>query len=804
EKWACRKCTFLNPENNLSNICAMCNTRRESTRDSNNKLSRRKKKKNEDGGDSSHSHHHHASSTIDNDMIDGGPEIQQKRSSSKKQQSTKKPKHENGSTTAQNNSKGKASANTSSSKASRKSDKKKNQSLWKWASSSASQSLSQQTTTFSRSASSNNKKSKLSSSATTAQQQQSFKKKHSSKTTNNTEMWIDKHAPRTTKELCIAPKKIEEVKTFLSSHVSYTQSLRKQQQQHNDNTTNQHQQSNKPWEMPSTITDNPVIAPQTKLMILVGSPGVGKSTMVRTLANETKIEILTWNDAHIDYNMQQASSDYSNNMGGGGGYLPYQSQLNSFEEFLSQGGVGMESLDVMGDFMDTTSSLEEDGRVGKREEEEEKKDEYAGSLILVEEIPNLYNAEAAQSFRNIMERHIQRTQTPTFFIFSDVHEGKHKPEDLERLIPSNILYSPLVQILPIQPVTKAKMKKCLQSIAKAEGLGKNSLSADFFEETHLSSGGDLRHAIFAMQFRCCSSSAQATITSSSNNNNGNSAKKDKKMSTFHALGKLLYAKRKPRVQYDSDDDLDDGLSSSSAPALARTKWDDGRGPLDFAPDEVLNNIDMGVGSAISFLSYHSPDFFTDVTDLSRSFDLLSDATTFLDRFGQTEGPFPMEYASCIGGRAVADGNKNPAPPQFRQFSTPKVFSVVKKNRENETKIEHLRKRLSSGGGGQRTSIHDNIGSAQQFVTDSLPYMRAVIPQGKLYVLPRLVIVCLFEVSLPEFRLIPCPLCTDVNYALANLHSYANDSNGKALDEPYFLEEENKVLLEDDLIDDDEW
>ena len=78
---------------------------------------------------------------------------------------------------------------------------------------------------------------------------------------------------------------------------------------------------------------------------------------------------------------------------------------------------------------------------------------------------------------------------------------------------------------------------------------------------------------------------------------------------------------------------------------------------------------------------------------------------------------------------MADGNKHPAPPQFRQFSAPKVFGVLKKNRENEARIGQLRKRLSVGGGA-RTSMHDNVGSAHQFVTDSLPYMRAVIPQGE--------------------------------------------------------------------------
>ena len=399
--------------------------------------------------------------------------------------------------------------------------------------------------------------------------------------------------------------------------------------------------------------------------------------------------------------------------------------------------------------------------------------------------------------RNIMERHIQRTQTPTFFIYSDVQEGKHRPEDLERLIPPHILYSQLVQIIQIQPVTKAKMKKALQSIAKVERLG--SLSTEFVEEMHLSSGGDLRHAIFALQFQ--SSTMMMTSRSRSSNRKSEeggstTTKKDAKLSTFHALGKLLYAKRKPATQqhhhHDSDDDSMDGSaqrgppSSSQSTTWNQSKWNDERGPLEFVPEDVLSRVDMTLSSAMSFISFHSPDFFMDVTDLSRSFDLISDSATFMDyQFSSsqnsTDGPFPMQYASCIGGRAVADGNRHPAPPQFRQFTAPKVFSVMKKNRENEYKIDKLRKRLSLGSsrsgtsqdGGGITSIHDNIGSAQQFVTDSLPYMRSVIPQ-------------------------------DVNYALANLHSYANDASGHANEPQAPEEKENAVLLEDDLVDDNDW
>ena len=45
---------------------------------------------------------------------------------------------------------------------------------------------------------------------------------------------------------------------------------------------------------------------------------------------------------------------------------------------------------------------------------------------------------------------------------------------------------------------------------------------------------------------------------------------------------------------------------------------------------------------------------------------------------------------------------------------------------------------------------------------------------------------------------------DVNFALANLHSYAKTSDDFSCLEPSTLEEENCVLLEDDLIDTDDW
>jgi len=361
--------------------------------------------------------------------------------------------------------------------------------------------------------------------------------------------------------------------------------------------------------------------------------------------------------------------------------------------------------------------------------------------------------------------------------------------------------------MPSSSSSSARRKKGRGGGANGGYSSAGVLPPEFFEEVHLSSGGDLRNAIFAMQFQCgINIGGKALLPSSSSSNT-----KDAKLSTFHALGKLLYAKRKEtqqqHMQFDQSDSL---LMSPPSPVSKSTaatttsgnlpptaKWDDGRGPLNFVPEHILQRIDMGLPAATSFLSYHCPDFHTDITDLSRSLSSFSDASFHMDyRYtsssNDNDGPFPMEYAACIAGRAVANGNVHPAPSKFRQFVTPQVFAVLRKRRENEMKIERLRKRLAfrcnSRGDGkdgaddgqeQRNGIciHDTIGSSHGFVTDSLPFMRRVIPE-------------------------------DINYALANLHSYAKETDGQEaaalLKEHHDMERENNnVLLEDDLVDDDD-
>ena len=98
----------------------------------------------------------------------------------------------------------------------------------------------------------------------------------------------------------------------------------------------------------ATSRDENTTPPQLKLMILTGAPGIGKSAMVRALACEMNIEILSWDDSQIEYNNTNNNADYYySDAITGGGHLPYQSRLDSFDTFLTQGGAGMTSLDML-------------------------------------------------------------------------------------------------------------------------------------------------------------------------------------------------------------------------------------------------------------------------------------------------------------------------------------------------------------------------------------------------------------------------------------------------------------------------
>jgi hypothetical protein len=85
---------------------------------------------------------------------------------------------------------------------------------------------------------------------------------------------------------------------------------------------------------------------------------------------------LEWNDSYGDYN--------GNSNGNGGGGIQYQSQIASFEDFLSSVAFPYEAVSRSGE---KSKSMDNNGR--------------GTSVVLLDELPNLHTPEAEAQFRYV-------------------------------------------------------------------------------------------------------------------------------------------------------------------------------------------------------------------------------------------------------------------------------------------------------------------------------------------------------------------------------------------------------------------
>ena len=137
-------------------------------------------------------------------------------------------------------------------------------------------------------------------------------------------MWVDKYAPTTSAQLCVAPKKVKEVRQWM------------------------------------TDPESP------RLLVFVGSPGIGKSTTIRVLASELGWTVHEWSDS-------STSQHYYS--GAGGGLLSSVDRSNameSFQDFLDRTGAGFSPL-LLG-LEDATAS----------------NDARAQSVILIDEVSTVF------------------------------------------------------------------------------------------------------------------------------------------------------------------------------------------------------------------------------------------------------------------------------------------------------------------------------------------------------------------------------------------------------------------------------
>ena len=333
---------------------------------------------------------------------------------------------------------------------------------------------------------------------------------------NVNDLWTVRHIPQSVGDLVVATKKVQEIRNWMKSHTNHHGRYLSQE------TTSSH----------CTYPSPP------PMLILVGSPGIGKSTCIRCLAVELELEVSEWTESFA------TNSNYED------GYSKHCNPIDSFEQFLQQCGSDISPL-TMQSSISHSSSLPTS-----------RNSHCYKKVIVVDELPYTHSMDAQERLQQIITTHIRRPNVvPTIFIHSDTAEGKVRYDDLERYIHPHTLYeSSLCQIISINPPTKAKFRQVMHKIIVSERTtmkrntsvpSTNTYLEELYERCH----GDLRFAITTLQFEIIGDSMVHNHTKYTNAHssrhmssqqlvtNRTTKHRDSKLSPFHALGKLLYAKR---------------------------------------------------------------------------------------------------------------------------------------------------------------------------------------------------------------------------------------------------------------------
>lgn len=252
-----------------------------------------------------------------------------------------------------------------------------------------------------------------------------------------------------------------------------------------------------------------------RILLLCGPSGCGKTTVVNILSKEKNLTLTAFGDEVDMSSSRLFRSQKVNHL------LDYQSKMGKFESFVCR--------------TSRYTSL-----VGGKKENQ---------LTLVEHIPYIGKPEYHKKFIDIMNRIIQKRKDPIIFTITSEKESDGSRE-IRRIFVDLLDLPCAFAIIKMNPVATTLMKKALNVILKSENCSHLvSQIPGIIKE----SCGDLRNAIFSLQFQAIGNSLNKPKKKKKRKKNSKKDKsliggRDANFSLFHALGKVLYAKRTETVE----------------------------------------------------------------------------------------------------------------------------------------------------------------------------------------------------------------------------------------------------------------
>uniref|UniRef100_A0A8C8VI82 Cell cycle checkpoint protein RAD17 n=1 Tax=Pelusios castaneus TaxID=367368 RepID=A0A8C8VI82_9SAUR len=454
------------------------------------------------------------------------------------------------------------------------------------------------------------------------------------------EPWVDKYKPGTQNELAVHKKKIEEVETWLKTHIFQRQ----------------------PKQVDGSV------------LVLSGPPGCGKSAAIQILAKELNIQVQEWtNPVSLDFRKEDFKDAFKYESSFQ--MVPSQTQTALFQDFLLRANK-YNKLQMLGETTATDNKL-----------------------ILIEDMPNQFYRDP-DSLHEILRKFVRTSRCPLVFILSDSLRGD---SNQRLLFPKEIQEELCISNISFNPVAPTMMMKVLNRIATAEA-SMNGEKFAVPDKTSLElickgCSGDIRSAINSLQFSSLKEYSENNLWSKKKGNStlkcntqASRTKKKKKADKtlenqeiqaiggkdasiflFHALGKILYCKREPR-------------SDSEFLRLPSHLSEYERDALLVQPEDVVEKSHMPGDLFNLFLHQNYVDFFTDIDDLVRASEYLSTADFLCSNWNSR--PTLREYSASVATRGVVHSNTARAFAHcqggmgFRPFHKPQWFLINKKYQEN--------------------------------------------------------------------------------------------------------------------------